>query len=78
MRPLYLGEENLTMTPFSITLERIPGRLLAVATLVGTRAAGDLSPQGTAQTLLKDEPAPPTSGGSFSELLCLPHLGEEP
>lgn len=49
-----------------------------MATLVGTRAAGDLSPQGTAQTHLKGEPAPPSSGGSFSELLCLPHLGEEP
>lgn len=52
-RPLYLGEENLTMTSFPITLERIPQRLLTVATLVGTRATGDVSPQGTTQTHFK-------------------------
>lgn len=78
MRPLYLGEENLTMISFPIILERIPWRLPTVATLVGTRAAGDLSLQGTAQTHFKGEPVSPTSGGSFPELLCLPHLGEEP
>lgn len=49
-----------------------------MATLVGTRAAGDLSPQGTTQTHFKGEPVPPTSGGSFPELLGLPHLGKEP